>query len=362
MPNGAITLVERLDGASSLSVQLFASTKSTSPTDRAASHRHLLEHLVARGRAGRLDQRLELSGMFLRARTFRDFMHFEISCAPTQLDEALSAIAEIMAPPSISQAMIEGELPILEQELALVPSSAILAAAAWRVAYGELGADPVGSLEHMRNATRAELVELHRELFRRSNLVLAVSGQVPVRSSSAKLASVLDGGERAEPHLPRPIRGKPGRAEAVGAFGEARAAIVGDYRSPATMATLAAALALAAQLQEAFVTYTPSRQGMVTLGRTTETSGVGLLADHLASTGAPELVELGRNLAAGWVEGQLREPSTSAFLRGALLVLGPGERPELMLDSIRGMTAGDFADGLRAFGRDRAVTIVGGAR
>jgi hypothetical protein len=153
--------------------------------------------------------------------------------------------------------------------------------------------------------------------------------------------------------------GKSGRV-VIDGLAEARAALMPDLRTPQAAWTLAAAFAVASELDESFVSYSPSiRPGLVTVGVTGRTSGAGLKIDELARTDSAGLTERGRSLTRTWLERQLRTPAGVAALRGQLLVQDRSARPETLLEHLERMTPAEFAHGLAAFAAERAVVVVG---
>ncbi|MFY9233371.1 MAG: insulinase family protein [Fimbriimonadaceae bacterium] len=361
LPNGAIILVERMPEAKTLSVQLFASSRRVPESTSTHGKRHLLEHILALGPKRSLDQRLESNGSFLWARTYRDATQFEISGPPGQLDLALDAVNAVLQPLKVTQPEIDRELKVLAQEFGLLSDPSRLSSAAWKAGYGDEGLDPIGSLDGMASSPE-DLAETQKLHFAPDGLVLVISGPVSIDQASSKAKKVLAG---LKPLPDKSIfmrrgEGKAARGEAVGAFGEARGALVKDYKDPMTAASLAAALAVASQFDQSFVTYTPSIQnGLILVGRTDENSGLGLWIEAQTPAQLAELYPVGKSLARSWVERQLKTPAGSAYLRGLLLVQGEAHRPELMLDAINGLTQAAFLSAMDRLGKDRSVIAVG---
>lgn len=361
LPNGALILVERMPEAKALSIQLFASSRRVPETTGTHGRRHLLEHLLALGPKRSLDQRLESNGSFLFARTYRDATQFEIAGASGQLDLALDAVAAVLQPLKVTQAEIDRELNVLAQEFGLLSDPSRLSSAAWKAGYGDDGLDPIGSLEGMA-ATPQALAEVQRLHFAPDGLVLVISGPISIEQATAKAKKLLSGLKPLpdKPSLLRRGEGKPGRSEVPGAYGESRAALVKDYKDPNTAGALAAALAVASQFDQFFVTYTPSIQnGLVLVGRTDENSGLGLWIDAQTPAQLAALFPVGKMLARAWIERQLKTPAGSAYLRGLLLVQGEAHKPELMLDAIEGLTQEGFLAAMGRLGKDRSVIAVG---
>lgn len=360
--NGAIVLAERMPGAHTLSVQLFASSNRVEETPDTHGRRHLLEHLVAEGPGRKLDQRLESNACVLLARTHRDATQFEVTGNGGSLDLALSAIGTILQPLKIDQGRIDVEAGVLSQEIAIQPDSGRLSSAAWSAAYGAEGLDPLGNLESIRGATPAALLDLQTRQFAPNGLVLVISGPIDLDQATKAASKVLSGlkGNIAFATASKRGKGSPGRMESQGTYGEARGALVKDYKDPGTVASLAVALAIAGQFEQSFVTYTPSvHNGLVIIGKTDDNSGLGLKIDAMSLGSVSELFPLGKLMAKAWVERQLRTPSGSAYLRGLLLSQGEAHSPELMLEAIDRMTIDDFRSAFARFCKENAAIAVG---
>ncbi len=178
LPNGASVIVERMPGAKTLSVELFSSSRGTEETPLTNGLRHLLEHLIARGPKGDIDERLETAGGFLQAETLREAMTFKLSLPPGQLSFGLKVIEQLMQMPVITTDAIQHEALIIAQEAALRSNASIFSAAAWSQSYGERGLDVVGNLDVIRNATPEMLAKIHQVQFSGPNLSIAVVGDV----------------------------------------------------------------------------------------------------------------------------------------------------------------------------------------
>ncbi len=353
LPNGATILVERVPGATKVWTRLFLSARGAEETPRTHGLRHLLEHLVATGRDGTLDARLEREGAFLNPQTLRDATEFDCEAPAGKLDLCLDTLGEMLRLRPLTREAIAREAGIVRQEGAVMDPATRLSAAAWRVAYGERGLAPFGDLSVIRGATPAAISELHRRLCAGPNLVIVVAGDVDLDKATAAAASIV----RAAPRLDgafsaRPL-GKGGEGEAD-VYGEARALPVPGYDEPRTAATLAAALAIGSELDDAFVTYTPSgRSGLVVLGRAGENIGLGTRLD------AASLWERGRLLAAQWIRVRMADPAANASLRGLLLAQSPDFSPERLRDAIAAITFKEFAAAVEAFGGPNVVRVVG---
>lgn len=363
LANGATLHVERFAGAKVLSVQLFVSSRSAGERAETHGHRHLLEHLILKGQRGDLDRRLESQGVFFTGRTHRDAMQFEFTGKPEQLEVLLTGAQELIAEPKFTQAAIDRERSIMVEEFALVPDHQRLSRTAWDAGFGSAGLDPFGTEAAIATGTPASLLTLHQALFKPSQIVVLVAGDIDLKETTAKVRAIVeDLPTDDEPALPPKRTGHPARGVAEDAFGEVRAALASGIDKD-TAATLCAAYGLAAWIEGAYVTYTPSATGgLVLVGRTDANNALGSVIDELGEAEEAFLFSIGKELARGWIRGQLANPASSASLRGLLMAQAPHLRPETLLDAIDEVGWSDFRRGVPRFKRDQAVVAVGSRR
>lgn len=357
LPNGATVLVERVPNAKFVWTRLFLSSRGVGETAVNHGQRHLLEHLVAVGPDGRIDEGLEREGALLRAQTFRDATEFDVDAPAGKLDLALGALGQMLRLRPVTQDDINREAGIILQEGALLEVPTRLSSAAWRVAYGDAGLDPYGDVAAIRRATPASIAELHRRLCAGPNLVIVVAGDVDLDKATAAASAIVRAAPKIDATFIGRPEGKPGvKDDAVG-FGEARALPVPAYKEVQTMATLAAAYAIASEIEGAFVTYTPSgRPGLVVIGRAGENSGFGALVEK---TDPAALYNRGRLLVDRWLRGQMEDPGANASLRGLLLAQSGDYSPDRMREAITAMRYADFAAAIEAFKGSKAVVVTG---
>ena len=356
LPNGAVILAERTAPAGRGSIQLWASSEGLRDTPRTHGFRHVLEHLIAKGPQRDLDFRLESGGGFLEARTYRDAMVFQVTVAPDQLSLGLSAIEEMLHMGSLSGQDIDREANVIAAEGAQRDDSAVLAASAWDAAYGSYGLDSFGDIDTIRQATPTSLLNLHRQLFVSSRLALTIAGDIDIDKATAAATSLFAAMPKSALPMPESAEFTAGTITSP-ARGKARAAAVGSFRDANTVATLAAALSIASEVPQSFVTYTPSNgPSLVIVG--VRNSGPEL--DKVAAK-APTTTqyEVGRILAARWLRGQLADPESIGSSRGRLLCQSPSLRPETLEENLVTMTYSDFVAGFSRFRDGRAVVVEG---
>jgi len=359
LPNDAVVLVERTPKASMITIQLFASSKFVPEATLTHGYRHLLEHLMAT--ASEADKELEAAGGLMEAQTYRDCMKYEIIAPSGALDAAVVALRRIVTPHTYGQDQIATEVSTIRQELALQDDADNLANAGWKAAYGEDGLSPGGDLDVMAQATPEDIQSVQAATFCGPAVAVVVAGDVDT-AVAAKLTADAIAALPRSPDLPESHRpeGKPGNAQ-VQASGEARCALVGGFDRPSCAARMAAALALASQLDGAFVTYTPTLEpGLVTLGRTDAGSGLAEYIDGLKREDMEPLYQRGIALARRWYQIQMSTPAAEADLRARLLCANDAIRPDAFLNQLNAVSLENFLDGVRAFQVKNAVTVLGG--
>jgi hypothetical protein len=357
LPNGATVLVEKVPGARTVWTRLFLSSRGAPDTPANHGQRHLLEHLVAVGQDGRIDERLEREGALLSAQTQRDAIEIDVDAPSDRLDLALNALGEMLRLRPLTQDEINLEAGIILQEGALQEVPTRLSSAAWKVAYGDAGLDAYGDVAAIRNATPAAVAALHRRLCAGPNLVIVVAGDVDLDKATAAASAIVRTAPKVDAKFSSRPEGKGGVKEDAVGFGEVRAVPVSAYSETKTMATLAAAYAIASDIEGAFVTYTPSgRPGLVLLGRAGENSGLGAQIDK---ADAAALYPRGRSIVDRWLRGQMGDPGTNASLRGLLLAQSVDYSPDRMREAIGAMRYPDFAAAVAAFKGPKAVAVTG---
>jgi predicted Zn-dependent peptidase len=356
LDNGAAILVEKVPGAKTLSLDFFASSRGAEESAATNGVRHLLEHLIARGPKGDIDVRLETAGGFLQAETLRDAMEFKITLPAGQLPLGMRIVAELMQMPVVTPESIQHEALIIEQEMALRENSSKLAAAAWMTSFGDKGLDVVGTLDVIRNTTPAMLEKVHREQFSGPNIAITAVGDLDLDDATKACSAVLS---KSTKTVVKPIDRGVGVGGTVNssATGQAIALPVTGWRYPETAARVAAAFALASEVDNGFVIYTPSAgAGLVIVGRSTSNTG---LENIVAKANANDLFVRGRSLAKSWIQNMLQSPSGIAEARGLLLVQEFDLKPETMIENLDTMSVNRFTEALAAFRSPEAVTVVG---
>ena len=360
IPNGAALIVEPAPQSLSLAVHLFAASRGVDES-KTSGLRHLLEHLCVKGVDGKLDARLETAGAFLRARTLRDAMDIEVDVPPGKLSLAFDALGEVMRTGGWTPEDIAREAGVIEQESVLQSEDAILTASLWRQAYGGDGYDPMGDPATVKAATPAALEAVRRATFSSANLLLYIVGPIALKEGTAEgiayLTKLPPG--TADAGGVRSAKAGPGRQE-VEAFGEARGVPVPSISDPVCVARLCAALAIAASLPDAYVTYTPSAlNGMVVVGMVGQIGMLGKFIDDLDEGTADEMLPRAKLLGGRWAAQQVGTPEASARVRGHLGCRNSRIRFENVADAISSLSAAEFRAAIASFGSSHAYVAVG---
>jgi len=358
LENGAITFAQFDPQRTTFSVTLAISADNVRDTDARHGLRHVWEHFVARG-DGTIDRRLERMGCYLTAVTQRDVTLFQIQ-GPVGAEElALDIIREMTAPLQVSDEALKKEVAIMAQEAALRTDFDAISDAAWLAAFGPEGRNPFGSLEAMAGLTAEDLRDLHRRQIVGNGMALVmVSASDPnawMGPMRAVIGDLPSGPERFPDNEEEPISVEKGFTPA----GAARAAVVPGLGDPATLATLAAALAIRAEFPDISPVYTPStRPGLITL-RAVDSATLKSIEMVQPALSFP----VGQGYLLGWIRAQRSDPLAFGAIMGVLLL----QRPNFTLDDMENqaatMTPEQFAAGLARFRTDRAVIVeVGGGQ
>lgn len=348
LANGAVVLVERVPKAKSLVVDLFTGPRGCEETPATNGYRHLLEHLVALGRDEDLDRRLESSGGFLNAKTFRDAMSFEFNLPPDALDLGLRSVGDLLAAGPFSADAIKREAEIIREEAALRDDAPSASAELWSVAFGSRGLDPLGDAKALTEATPESLEVLRKKVFSAPNLALVISGDVDLdRATSAAraLLSTIPGLKGA------PVEAVPPSSSPVVevdlSSGKTRGVAVPSFRDPATAATLAAAFAISTQIFGSEVVYTPSARGGLVI-----VSAPGGFANLSPSS---QMFGFGRAMAAQWIRARLSDQVSGAAFRGMLLVQERDLRPETLTENLESLDYREFQRAYDLFAKGGAA-------
>lgn len=337
LESGAAIVVESR-GGDIASIQLFAAARACPETASSHGHRHLLEHLLAKGADGKLGERLEREGWFLSAETYRDFMVFKLTGVASRWEKASEAITEILAGWRHPTETIESEALVIEQEAAILPKSTRISAEAWQRAYGAFGLDPIGSSTTIGGATPESLAALHLRQFARNQLTVSVAGPIDPRAVIDKFSTVLSKSPKAvEARWSRSAVGQSGAVQIPGC-----AAVYiscGPYSTSETAALVGLACLLGTELDQGFVTYTPSQSAGLVIVGTSAGEDIAPIRKAIQSSAA----ELGqvREMASRWATAGSLSAAACAWWNGVFQVQAAGGKPDIFTSAIDNMSQAD---------------------
>ncbi|MCX7799423.1 MAG: insulinase family protein [Fimbriimonadales bacterium] len=358
--SGANVQVRSFPGARIACLHLVVGAGAYPETPQRHGWRHLLEHLVALGPERDLDLKLEAVGAGLTADTYRDYAHFRVWGPASEGRTMVAALAELLRPPKIGEALLRRELSVMREEAALREGEPVALAQAWSNAFGLGGLDPFGDEESLARATPADLLGLWSGLFRGANLVLVacVPDRVREWASWIRESVVWPKGDAAPP-LPRRTAGPGGRLGSVAFSGGLLAAAVPAMDTDATAQALAAALAVAAKAEGARVVYTPTRAPSLVSVLHERSPNALENARRLLESASQRDLQSAALRATEWLRRQLADPLTAGLWYGVASLHGSSSEPETLLERLSGLNAEGVKRGLRRFEPGEAWFIEG---
>ena len=186
LANGLIVAADRIPGAQSVAVGLYASVGSRSEPERLGGLAHLVEHMVFKGAGGRdtraLAEAIEDVGGSLNAWTARDQTVFHGRALARDLSLVTELIADLVRAPSFDEEHLEREKQVILSELGEVTDSPddLVHDHLFEAAFeGQaIGRPVLGTEASVRSVSRADCVAWLSDQFVPSRLVLAASGKV----------------------------------------------------------------------------------------------------------------------------------------------------------------------------------------
>jgi predicted Zn-dependent peptidase len=186
LANGLTVAVDRLMGAESVVLGLYASVGSRSEPARLSGLAHLVEHMVFKGAGGRdtraLAEVIEDVGGSLNAWTARDQTVFHGRALARDLPLVAELIADLVRAPHFDQAHLEREKQVILSELGESVDSPddLVHDHLFEAAFGgqAIGRAVLGNGKTVRSVARQDCVDWLEQQFVPSRLVLAASGRV----------------------------------------------------------------------------------------------------------------------------------------------------------------------------------------
>lgn len=233
LPNGVRYAVRRNGvppGQVSVRVRIDAGSLMESDDER--GYAHLLEHLAFRGsehvpdgESKRLWQRLGVTfGSDSNASTTFTQTVYKLdlpSATPQGFDESMKVLAGMMANPTITQAAIDAERPVVlaEQRERLSPQSRLGDATRALFFAGQPVAErsPIGTTETLVAATQAKVAAFHSRWYRPERTVIVIAGDFDPATFEQQIQKHFsgwrgDGPNPANPDFGRPQEDRPASA------------------------------------------------------------------------------------------------------------------------------------------------------
>ena len=361
LPNGAAVYAERMPDARGFTLVFFVSSFGHPEAEGRSGFRHLLEHFVAKGTGRDLNDKLEAKGMTLNASTLPDGIRFEIEGPAGAVPDAIIALKDLLAFTPPTQEEISKEAQIIAQEAAIRSPGSALSAALRSQAFAIQG-DMMGKDEDLAKATPDALKGLYDSLFRPEALCVAVVGDIMEHDAVQALTALL------QPLKPKgrvpneALKAVPQTQEAIvgSTNGSARGAVVGSFGKSETLATIAAALAIASEVHGAHVVVGVSPIGGVVSIVHPVRGGLDDV-DRLVQREPDRLLVIAKSavrLYASTTNGECREKA-EAFAQ--MLLTEPYFRMQDVIARAGDLTQADIAAALQKFLTANCV-MAGGTR
>lgn len=355
-------VVDRIPGSSEIALVATFNVPGYLESPENHGYRHLIEHLMAKGNSGVQDVAFERQGIFLGASTDRETVTFRLLGKAGQEVAMVEALRRLLAWSKPTDADIQAEVDILEQELFLVDPKVPLITAGRGLAYGDRWLSPHGSLPALRGATASTVYEFFQRWFTATNLTLSAFGAVNQADLTIELEKLYESLPEGPSVPSRPQRtADSGRVEAKGVRGESITAACGSVLDSLTWAQLAAMLTIASRVPDAFVSFAADPfECWVTIGRVGAPSGIGLAADAFDDADAVDHFLAAKSWAKQWIQSQAADPLLAATLMGRLGAAVPPITVDMMLESAEAMTFNEYRLALSRLRGEASYRVVGG--
>lgn len=200
-PNGTRLVVVEDASAKNMGFWLMANSIGLNENPASYGWRHMLEHFLA-SQVEPIQSRLERKGIMFLATTGPSYMKLGMSCPATSLSDCTVAIKMVLNPLQVTQEDIAKEAKIIGHELAIRGSSMRAYTAITLSMDGTVSPEAGGDPAALATATPRDLLELQRQLFAPSRLVLLVTGPVKANEVSRLAQPLLQQIPWAEPTEP----------------------------------------------------------------------------------------------------------------------------------------------------------------
>jgi predicted Zn-dependent peptidase len=186
LANGVTVAVDRVAGAESAAIGLYAGVGSRSEPDGKGGLAHLVEHMVFKGAGGRdaraIAEAIEDVGGSLNAWTARDQTVFHARTLAPDVGLAFELIADLVRAPSLAEEELEREKLVILSELGecLDAPDDLIHDHLFEAAFGDqpLARPVLGREASIRAVTRSDCVAWLAEQYRPDRLVVSAAGKV----------------------------------------------------------------------------------------------------------------------------------------------------------------------------------------
>lgn len=328
---GATIFVESMPGTGKVSLQVVASARGTEDTPETHGFRHMLEHLTALGRTGKVDELLEGEGLYLTAATYLETMRLEVSCRRSQVPLVMKAFDDILGGLSVTEDDIKREARLIREELALISDRRTRFREIVQMAGDAPQLDPLGAPELMVRATPAQLEALHQTHFCQANLTISVTGDLSL-TEGENWAEQISARAPASPALPLEWRKKrtlkPMRMlqDTDWTF----AMPLEELLAPRSLARVVQGFGLAA-LAGGEVSFSPSRDAGVILIDVPNDDTFRWAKMQPADV----ITSAGYRAMRRWFDAELSDPARLGWLRGRFIAAQPYLSPERVIEGAR---------------------------
>lgn len=370
LPNGVVLYAEEMPRANGFTLHLFVSTLGHPEPEGQRGHRHILEHIVAKGPNRDIDAKLEVLGLTLTADTLRDGIRFEIEGAPGQFSAAVQSMKQLVADAGMESGfladlddeLVAKEVEIVRQELAVRTVPNKLTAALWTHAFGDQATDPYGTADGRASVSADALRTVYRQTFRASSITVVAVGRINAATAIESLKRAFIGLKVSDPVEParRKAAEPDGELFVPGVPGAGRSVVVGSLADPDTIAVMAAALAVQSEVPGAVAIYTPTPfAGLVSVVHPRHSGFADV--DRTVSRDGARLFSTGLAAVRAWVDAIDAAPREKARVYGQMLLMERGFRlDDLKARAVR-LDQASFAAALRKF-HSAGCVRVGGVR
>lgn len=186
LPNGLRLIVKEAHATDLAAVQVWIRAGGYLESAANAGTAHVIEHLVFKGSETRtadtIDSEIENLGGLLEATTEKDWTRFACTLNGRYAERVLGVIGGTLKTPRFTEADLEAEKPVIQQELALIPfnTEALLSSVLFRMAYQKhpYSHDVRGKPDLIEKVSLAGVKAFYQQHYVPANMVVVVVGDV----------------------------------------------------------------------------------------------------------------------------------------------------------------------------------------